>query len=96
MSDCFDHAADAYDDLCFGRTSDEGAGGENIPFGEYFMHREPLGKTCKFCKMPYLHWREINGKWKLCKKGVPHDCKPDTSLVPNIWQSQIFSGSEAE
>ena len=72
MSDCFDHDADAYDDLCFGRTYDEGAGGE-------YTYGEPLGKTCKFCKMPYLHWREINGKWKLCKKGVPHDCKPDTT-----------------
>ena len=83
MSDCFDHAADAYDDLCFGRTSDEGIG-HNRYGGE------PLGKTCKFCGTPYLHWHQVNGKWRLCKKGKPHDCNPITPDAKYTSQREII------
>lgn len=65
MSDCFDHEADALDDLCFGRTYDEGHG-----------ERFPTSKTCKFCGMGNLYWHQKEGKWKLCINGKPHDCKP--------------------
>jgi hypothetical protein len=65
MSDCFDHAADAYDDLCFGQTSQEGF---SVGYGT------PLGKTCKFCGMQNLHWHTVSEKWKLCVNGEPHKC----------------------
>lgn len=73
MSDYFDHAADAYDDLWFGRTYD----------GDYEPKQPrrstnwfPPLRTCKFCGMKDLYWRQIEEKWKLCINGKPHICKP--------------------
>lgn len=71
MSDCFDHAADAWDDLLCGQTYEEGP----TPYrsrGQW----QPLGRTCKFCGMTDLHWHKVDGWWKLCIKGKPHTCRP--------------------
>ena len=51
MSDCFDHAADAWDDLLFGRSADEWEDG--IPFG-------PSLKTCTHCGTKELHWQKFS------------------------------------
>lgn len=73
MSDIFDHAADAYDDLFFGRSSDE----------EYYLRRssraygysyEPVGKTCKHCGKSNLFWHQYKTGWRLFDKGELHDC----------------------
>lgn len=73
MSDCFDHAADAYDDLCFGRTYD----GDYEPWQpRRYSNFVPARRTCKFCGMTDLYWKQIDEKWKLCKDGKAHDCKP--------------------
>lgn len=71
MSDCFDHMADAYDDLLTGRTSE----------GDSYRYRsgEPFGKTCKYCGTPYLHWLQKDGRWCLTKNGAVHVCPPQTT-----------------
>ena len=79
MSDCFDHAADAYNDLCFGQTYQEGFGSG---------YGEPLGKTCKFCGMKNLHWHTVAGKWKLCIRGEPHKCNPKVNQATTVTNSK--------
>lgn len=69
MSDCFDHAGDAADDLCFGRTFDEGC-------GDYSIRRDDSYRTCKVCMTPRLKWRKLGDRWLLYKDGAPHDCRP--------------------
>ncbi len=70
MSDCFDHAFDAYDDLCFGRTSDEG----------YYSYRSTMGHTpytpqCKFCGSVDVQWIETAAGWRLYNdNGARHEC----------------------
>jgi hypothetical protein len=77
MSDCFDHAADAYDDLCFGRTSDEGTRGDPYRSSKSDYNGGPARyKTCKYCGATGLRWKQIEGLWKLCVGGIPHQCKP--------------------
>jgi hypothetical protein len=75
MSDCFDHMADAYEDLLFGRTFDEGTEGN-----AWRKRRLPISRTCKFCGAQYLQWHKNNaGRWVLCKAGtgIAHECKTD-------------------
>jgi len=69
MSDCFDHAAEAYDDLIFGRTSE----GEPDWY-QRNKNRQPLGITCKYCGALDLHWFKVGGKWRLHSHGVVHSC----------------------
>lgn len=33
--------------------------------------------SCKYCNEDYLHWENIDGKWRLAnEKCVIHKCKP--------------------
>lgn len=70
MSDCFDHAADAYDDLCFGRTS---MGDGKSPSG---YSNAPRTTFCKYCGAWGLRWGNHTGKWKLYSGDQLHVCKP--------------------
>ncbi len=70
MSDCFDHAADAYDDLCFGRTADEG-----YSYRIRTRQAESIGTTCRFCGTPYLRWRQVSGRWALYDGSKAHSCE---------------------
>lgn len=73
MSDCFDHAADAYDDLFFGQTSQEGY--------RSYGTGSPLGRTCKYCGTPDLHWYQVDGRWRLHSKGKVHVCLPSAGFA---------------
>ena len=70
MSDCFDHAADAADDLCFGQTYHEGP-------GEY---PGDIWRTCKVCGAKQLTWQMVKGRWELCNLYGPHYCNPDKRM----------------
>jgi N-acetyl-beta-hexosaminidase len=69
MSDCFDHAADAYEDYCFGQST------ELYERSQSFANTQSVGHTCKYCHMTDLHWhQQKDGRWRLCIKGEPHKC----------------------
>jgi hypothetical protein len=73
VSDCFDHAADAYDDLCFGQTYNEGR-------GEYGDSGN-LWRTCNSCGASKLIWKVVKGKWELCNTYGPHYCNLDRDYL---------------
>jgi hypothetical protein len=82
MSDCFDHAADAYDDWCFGQTSDEGRGDFRN-----FRTRAPTTVTCKICGKSPLKWScAKNGKYFLTENGKPHSCIAYLSKKYKDWK----------
>lgn len=82
MSDCFDHAADAWDDALFGRTAD---GDDSMPFGggrRRFVPFEPFCKTCRYCGKTGLAWFHSPHGWRLIDtdKSI-HSClTPESNL----------------
>jgi hypothetical protein len=73
MSDCFDHAVDAFDDLCFGQTNDEGM--------TQYTKYTPTPVRCKFCGVSDLYWAKTAGRWVLLSNGLQHDCRPPVETV---------------
>lgn len=87
MSDCFNHEADAWDDLLFGRSDDdegyylpeqqqEGTVPRVFNYTYYHYTTKKNKVTCKFCGKRKLHWTHISEGWRLfTKKGKLHKCK---------------------
>lgn len=73
MSDCFNHEADAWDDLMFGRGNGE---------EDFFRSRprrgistsSPSSETCKFCGIKNLKWVKTKTGWRLYDGGLIHSC----------------------
>ena len=80
MSDTFDHEADAWDDLLFGRSADEGYGwtrSRSRPRSNYYQRRV----MCRYCGSTDVRWVQKNGHWVLFSMtpGVVHRCPRDTA-----------------
>ena len=61
MSDCFDHAFEAYESLDRDDWEDSG----------YSTHKT---FTCKHCHMNGLKWKNTSSGWRLFKGEVLHEC----------------------
>jgi len=66
MSDCFDHEADAWDSLEFGREDEPDACG-----GDWYG---PRRVTCRYCDEEGFVWTKTEHGWRLFKKGEIHSC----------------------
>jgi len=75
MSDIFDHAGDAMDDLMSGRTADEGY--------MRYLPSPAKSKTCRDCKKTGLRWGKVKGsRWRLFDGNTEHVCA--YKLNPNV------------
>jgi hypothetical protein len=81
VSDCFDHEADAWDDLMCGRSAD---GQDERPLYSSYPGCEnstnfhkPKKVTCQYCGKKKLRWVNTSAGWRLMskKKKKLHICK---------------------
>lgn len=70
MSDCFDHAGDAYEEWTSDRWDDARE-------GDRAFHKYPTRKHCDFCGENNLHWEQRSNGWKLVVDGTDsvHVCQ---------------------
>lgn len=52
---------------------------------DYYHEKEDFRETpaCKQCGLTPLHWKQVNGKWRLHEpSGKPHTCRPKIVFDP--------------
>lgn len=69
MSDCFDHAGDAFDDLMRSHYADYSPA--------TIRHRRTERPRCEHCGKGGLNWQQVKGsKWRLHDGREVHVCAP--------------------